>query len=93
MTDTDVGPDSPGPTRGSDAAENIEDICAVMVCRDPEKFCTNTAVTDIVVSNLFGRYIVPICAEHNQEHREFYRARRSSGHRNRRDRRRVYPNR
>lgn len=93
MTDTETRPDDSGPVKGSAAAEDIEDICSVMVSRDPEVFCTNTAVTDIIVSNLFGRYVVPICEEHNQEHRAFYKARRSSGHRNRRDRRRVYPKR
>ncbi len=54
------------------------DECSVVIdarTRNKEVVCGEVAVAEVLVKNDFGLFVVLLCSEHRDEHREFYKNR------------------
>lgn len=60
------------------ANDNIEGECGVVIdsrVKNEEVVCGDEAVAEILVKNDFALFVVLLCKEHRDSHREFYRNR------------------
>lgn len=75
----------------TEATVDEANVCGRMINEDKEIFCGREAVTDIIVSNIFGKFLVPLCKDCDTKHREFYSNRRRARPHGKRKRGRVFP--
>ena len=54
-------------------------VCGRMLDEHEEVFCSRKATCEIIVKNIFGKFLVPLCTQCDNEHRKFYSERRRAG--------------
>lgn len=58
--------------------------CVLVIDEEKELICGKPGVTELIVRNQFGFYVVVLCNHHRVEHRKFYAELRSRQNRPRR---------